>query len=311
MGQSAYKITVEDGTTLEVKVDKANIATYGIVHIFHGMAEHMDRYETLVKALTHQGYDVIRHNHRGHGKEIDEKERGHYDSMNQVVQDAFEIAQTLYDSEKGLPYIVLGHSMGSIIARLFVETYPNFANGLILTGTGQYPKWKGIPAGTSLKLISIFTGKRKRLKWVNQLVYKSFNKKIDQPRTESDWLSSQSTEVDKFVNDEYTGFLVSNQLIYETVKHMTRTANYSQLKKINKQLPILMISGKNDPFGEYGRGIKSLARKFKKAGIKHITVQLYANRRHEILFEVDQQMIWNHMFDWIQKQVLKNNQSEA
>ena len=44
---------------------------------------------------------------------------------------------------------------------------------------------------------------------------------------------------------------------------MTRTANYSQLKK-NKQLPILMISGKNDPFGEYGRGIKSLARKFKK-----------------------------------------------
>ena len=70
MGQSAYKITVEDGTTLEVKVDKANIATYGIVHIFHGMAEHMDRYETLVKALTHQGYDVIRHNHRGHGKRL-------------------------------------------------------------------------------------------------------------------------------------------------------------------------------------------------------------------------------------------------
>ena len=162
-----------------------------------------------------------------------------------------------------------------------------------------------------MKLISIFTGKRNRLKWVNQLVYKSFNKKIDQPRTESDWLSSQSTEVDKFVNDEYTGFLVSNQLIYETVKHMTRTANYTQLKKMNKQLPILMISGKNDPFGEYGRGVKSLARKFTKAGIKHITVQLYANRRHEILFEVDQQMIWNHMFDWIQKQVLKNNQSEA
>ena len=241
MGQSAYKITVEDGTTLEVKVDKANIATYGIIHIFHGMAEHMDRYETLVNALTHQGYDVIRHNHRGHGKEIDEKERGHYDSMNQVVQ---------------------GHSMGSIIARLFVETYPNFANGLILTGTGQYPKWKGIPARISLKLISIFTGKRNRLKWVNQLVYKSFNKKIDQPRTESDWLSSQSTEVDKFVNDEYTGFLVSNQLIYETVKHMTRTANYTQLKKMNKQLPILMISGKNDPFGEYGRGVKSLARNF-------------------------------------------------
>ncbi|RIL73227.1 alpha/beta fold hydrolase [Staphylococcus devriesei] len=311
MSQNSYKITVEDGTMIEVKIDKAKIATFGVVHIFHGMAEHMERYEALVQSLTQQGYDVIRHNHRGHGRDIDENERGHYDDMNTIAQDAYEIAQTLHDANKDVPYIVLGHSMGSIIARLFVEKYPDIAQGLILTGTGQYHRWKGIPAMVGLKVITLFAGKRSRLKWVNQLVYKSFNKKIKQPETSSDWLSSKRDEVEKYVKDEYSGFLVSNQLIYQTVKYMTKTASLKQLKKMNPLLPILLISGKDDPFGDYGKGIKNLGKKFKQAGIKHITVQLYANRRHEILFEEDEQMIWNHMFDWIQKQVLKNNQGEG
>lgn len=86
-----------------------------------------------------------------------------------------------------------------------------------------------------------------------------------------------------------------------------RTANDGQLKKMNSQLPILLISGKEDPFGDYGKGVRNLGKKFKAAGIKHITVQLYAHRRHEILFEEDEQMIWNHMFDWIQKQILNKS----
>ena len=96
MSQSHFKITVEDGTMLEVKIDKAK-STIGIVHLFHGMAEHMDRYQELVEALNTQGYDV-RHNHRGHGK-IDENERGHFNSMNQIVDDAYEIIETLYLEE--------------------------------------------------------------------------------------------------------------------------------------------------------------------------------------------------------------------
>lgn len=100
---------------IEVKVDKAKKSTIGIVHLFHGMAEHMDRYDELVYALNLQGYDVLRHNHRGHGKDIDEVERGHFDNMSQIVDDAYEIVETLYGSQLSIPYIVLGHSMGSII----------------------------------------------------------------------------------------------------------------------------------------------------------------------------------------------------
>ncbi|PTU87184.1 lysophospholipase [Staphylococcus pasteuri] len=307
MSQSQFNITVEDGTMIEVKIDKANNETIGIVHLFHGMAEHMDRYDELVKALNLQGYDVIRHNHRGHGKNIDEKERGHFDDMSQVAADAYEIVETLYDSHFELPYIILGHSMGSIIARLFVKQYPQFADGLILTGTGMFPKWKGIPTMILLKLLTIVAGKRRRIRWVNRLMNKSFTKKIDQPETESDWLSTKREEVNKFIDDEYCGFRVSNQLIYQTVKYMMDTANVKSLKQMNHNLPILLISGKDDPFGEYGKGIKKLGKIYKKAGIKHITVQLYKNKRHEILFEDDYLSTWQHMFEWIKKQILKKN----
>lgn len=307
MSQEEFKVTVEDGTTLEVKLDKANKSTIGIVHIFHGMAEHMDRYDSLVKTFNLHGYDVIRHNHRGHGKDVSDKDRGHYDDMKIVAQDAQEIAQTLYNNSKDVPYIVVGHSMGSIIARLFVEMYPNMANGLVLTGTGLFPKWKDIPTVIALKLITLIFGKRRRLKWVNQLVYKSFNKKIENLETDSDWLSSNKEEVNKFISDKYTGFLVSNQLIYQTVKYMMQTSYNNELSKINKDLPILLISGKEDPFGDYGKGVRRLGKRFKKIGIKHITVQLYKLRRHEILFENDQDLIWNHMFEWIEKQILRKH----
>lgn len=106
-------------------------------------------------------------------------------------------------------------------------------------------------------------GKRRRVNWVNKLVNKSFNKRIDNPLTESDWISTRRDEVEKFVKDEYCGFKVSNQLIYQTVKFMMLTIEPKCLDKLNKQLPILLISGKEDPFGDYGKGIKQLGKLYK------------------------------------------------
>ncbi|WP_412520468.1 alpha/beta hydrolase [Staphylococcus simulans] len=304
MCPNTFKVTVEDGTNLEVKLDKANKTRIGIVHIFHGMAEHMGRYDTFVESLNQQGYDVIRHNHRGHGKDIDESTRGHYDSIQTVASDAYEIAQTLYPNRAGIPYIVLGHSMGSIIARKYVEMYPEMPQGLILTGTGLFPKVKGKVLASLMKLVTIVFGKRRRLKWVNRLTFKPFNRRIQHVRTENDWLSTQREEVDKYCADPYCGFLVSNQVIYETLNEMMNTSTPKEIKKMDPDLPVLLISGKDDPFGDYGKGIRRLGVAMKKNGVKHITVQLYRNKRHEILFEEEYQQTWNNMYDWIKKNIL-------
>lgn len=305
MSKNEFKITVSDGTMLEVKLDKAKNETIGIVHLLHGMAEHMDRYDPLVESLNQQGYDVLRHNHKGHGKELEESDRGHIDNMSQVADDTYEIAQTMCAHYYNIPYIVIGHSMGSIIARIFVQKYPDAAQGLILSGTTQYPKFKAALLRMILKLITLLSGKRRRLNWLNRIMYRTFNKDIVNQQTTSDWLSSNPEEVEQFIKDPYTGFLVSNQLIYETMKHMLLTSSGKNMKKVNPDLPILLISGKDDPLSEYGKGIRKLGNLYKKAGVKHITVHLYKNKRHEILFEQDYTETWQHMYEWIERQILK------
>lgn len=305
MSKNEFKITVSDGTMLEVRLDKAKNETIGIVHLLHGMAEHMDRYDHLVESLNQQGYDVLRHNHRGHGKEVDDSERGHIDNMSQVADDTYEIAQTMCAHYYNIPYIIIGHSMGSIVARIFVQKYPDAAQGVILSGTTQYPKYKASLLRIVLKLITLITGKKRRLNWLNRTMYKTFNKNIVNQLTTSDWLSSDPEEVEQFNKDPYTGFLVSNQLIYETIKHMLLTSKGKNLNKIDPNLPILLISGKDDPLSEYGKGIRNLGNLYKKAGVKHITVHLYKNKRHEVLFEQGYTETWQHMYEWIEKQILK------
>ncbi|MBE5660602.1 alpha/beta hydrolase [Staphylococcus sp. SS21] len=298
MAEKQFKLTVQDNTNIEVKVNFTDAESKGIVHIFHGMAEHMERYDKLASAISAHGFDVIRHNHRGHGINIDESTRGHYDDMKQVISDAFEVAQTVRGNVDK-PYIIIGHSMGSIIARFFVETYPKYVDGLVLSGTGMYTMWKGLPTVKTLKIITKIYGADKRVEWVNKLVSNTFNKKIRPLRTKSDWISSNPVEVDKFVKDPYSGFNVSNQLLYETAYYMLRTSQLKYMKALNKSMPILFVSGYDDPLGDYGKGILKLANIYRKAGLKNVKVNLYHNKRHEVLFEKDYENIWEDLFNWL------------
>ncbi len=298
MAEKQFKLTVQDNTNIEVKVNFTDAESKGIVHIFHGMAEHMERYDKLASAISAYGFDVIRHNHRGHGINIDESTRGHYDDMKQVISDAFEVAQTVRGNVDK-PYIIIGHSMGSIIARFFVETYPKYVDGLVLSGTGMYTMWKGLPTVKTLKIITKIYGADKRVEWVNKLVSNTFNKKIRPLRTKSDWISSNPVEVDKFVKDPYSGFNVSNQLLYETAYYMLRTSQLKYMKVLNKSMPILFVSGYDDPLGDYGKGILKLANIYRKAGLKNVKVNLYHHKRHEVLFEKDYENIWEDLFNWL------------
>lgn len=189
--------------------------------------------------------------------------------------------------------------MGSIIARLFVETYPKYVDGLVLSGTGMYPLWKGLPTVKALQIIKKIYGADKRVEWVNKLVSNTFNKKIQPLRTKSDWISSNPVEVDKFVKDPYSGFNVSNQLLYETAYYMLRTSQLKHMKVLNKAMPILFVSGYDDPLGDYAKGILKLANIYRKAGLKNVKVNLYHHKRHEVLFEKDYENIWQDLFKWL------------
>ncbi|HDP5868429.1 TPA: serine aminopeptidase domain-containing protein, partial [Staphylococcus aureus] len=156
-----------------------------------------------------------------------------------------------------------------------------------------------LPTVKVLQLITKIYGAEKRVEWVNQLVSNSFNKKIRPLRTQSDWISSNPTEVDNFIKDPYSGFNVSNQLLYQTAYYMLHTSQLKNIKVLNHAMPILLVSGYDDPLGDYGKGILKLANIYRKAGIKNVKVNLYHHKRHEVLFEKDHDKIWEDLFKWL------------
>ncbi|MCU5746782.1 alpha/beta hydrolase [Staphylococcus sp. SQ8-PEA] len=306
MGNEIFYIRVSDGTQLEVQIDKAKIQTLGVIHIFHGMAEHFKRYNHLVKSLNEQGFDVIRHHHRGHGYDIAEEDRGHISSFKQVSEDAYEIIETLkggYDDQ--LPYIILGHSMGSLIARTFANRHSRLIDGLILTGTPQLNPWLTRINLVFLKIITFIFGKKRCMQWLNNMIQKSFMKKIKNNSQPHSWLSSNAEEVQKYNEDPHSGFLVSNQLIYGMSAAMNQSVKIKNLKGIKSSLPILLINGKEDPVNKYGQGVRFLGKRLKRAGVEHVTVHMYKYRRHEILFEEGYENVWQHMLNWIDKRILR------
>lgn len=306
MGQESLHLRVSDGAAIEVQIDKAKIETVGVIHIMHGMAEHFHRYDKFVASLNQQGYDVIRHHHRGHGYHVNEQERGHIPSLNRAAADAFEIIETLqtrYQDKQ--PYIVLGHSMGSLVARILVQAHPKYVDGLVLTGTPQYNRLSVRLQRMFLKLITIGCGKKRKMHWLNQLMYRSFNKRVKEDKEQNSWLSSNHDEVAKYNQDPYSGFEVSNQLIYEMMKAIDTTTKLKNLKKMKVTLPVLLIGGKEDPVNKYGRGVRFLGKRFKKAGIEHVTVHMYKHKRHEILFEEGYESVWQHLYNWLEKQILR------
>lgn len=290
------RITLKDNTQMELIVIQPQ-NPIGIMQILHGMSEHIDRYINVAHFFSQLGYLVIMHNQRGHGKQIEESLRGHFDSIIQLVDDAYEIFKTFQHPGRT---ILLGHSMGSIIARKYITRYPEVFSDCILVGTGYYDmKYR-----SSIKLLESLIkihGETKILKSVNQMSARQFNKKFKPLRTESDWLSLNPDNVDAFVRDPYCGFNVSLQVMLSIAECMGETQKSKSIKLINPDTNLLFVSGMDDPFSNYGKGIHKLAKKYKKFGVDNVTVQLYARSRHEVLNEVNQQEVLNNIGKWLKR----------
>ena len=75
------------------------------------------------------------------------------------------------------------------------------------------------------------------------------------------------------------------------------------LEKVPQNLPILMVSGAEDPVGDYGKGVHKACDSLKRAGVKNITVKLYENDRHELLNEDDAEVAMEDIWQWICKEI--------
>ena len=265
--------------------------------------EHKGRYNDFANFLANNGYIVVGHDHLGHGNTAKcEDDFGYFADNNgwdRLVEDVHILQNKVHNEYPNLPYIVMGHSMGSLIVRTYITKYDDNLTGVIISGTsGQ--KYGLISGKLLIKIISTFKGKRYKSKLIEHLVTGSFNKKFEPNRTPSDWICSDENEVNKFIEDEKCGKMFSVQAYYDL---LSGTQYLSKQKNVNKtvKVPILIFSGDEDPVGQNGKGVLRVYKMLKKDGTRNVYLRLFKNARHELLNEVNKLEVYNFILDWLDK----------
>lgn len=278
----------------------------GVLQIVHGMAEYIDRYDNFAKYMTEQGFNVIGHDHLGHGHSVsDEHDYGFFAEENGdkiIIEDMHSVTQYAREKWEELPNFILGHSMGSFCLRQYLTKYSNDVFGAIIMGTG----W--IPSAAALlgKTIATNTCKSKGSHTVNPLLIKltlePYNKPFAPARTNCDWLSRDEKQVDLYVNDKLCGFDFTAGAYKDFFTVLEKIAKNRQLIGMRKSLPILITSGSVDPVGGK-KACEKLNAQYKRCGIDDVTLKLWENDRHEILNELDKSDVYRYICNWLKSKI--------
>lgn len=277
-------INATDGYKLDLNIYSC-VNPKGVIQVIHGMEEYQDRYQYLANKLSNNGYIVVTSNMRGHGKYAPKlgyfcKKRGDL----QLIQDQKTILEYIKSTFKNLPINIFAHSMGTIITRNLLQDTSNEYNKVILCG---YPNYIGAAKiGVLLaRIIKTFKGKEAKSKLLQGIAIDPFNKQIKNPRTKSDWLSYNEENVDKYLSDPLCGFGFATSSYEALFRLMSNMHNKKLFKNVNKELPVFLISGEDDPCTGGNKGVCATYKALKEIGFNVLSPKIYEHARHEILNE--------------------------
>jgi len=280
-----------------------------VVQIFHGMAEHAERYKDFAKYLNQQGYIVYADDHRGHGKTAGNVEDLGYigeDGFNQIVEDEHTIMKDIKEKYRSLPVIIFGHSFGSFIAQEFIIRYGEEVSATVLCGSAAR---KGLEVSLGQKISALekyLFGERNQSKLLDYLSFNNYNKGIKDSTSKFAWLSRDPEEVRKYEDDPYCGRLFTTGFFYYLFQGLSQLYVKERLAQIPKELPIFIIAGDRDPVGNQGRSVKKLHSFYKEANVKDVQCKLYKGGRHELLNEINKNEVFNDIATWVKEKVVMN-----
>ena len=281
-----------------------------ILQIAHGVTEYIERYENLAKYFTEKGFIVCGNDHIGHGKSIAKEAKPMYfgpkGSWNFAVKDINECQKIISSEYSQLPYFMLGFSLGSFLLRTYLIDYDTNIDMAIIMGTGTVPKIQIKLAQMIVNNEAKKVGEDNTSPLIQKLTFETYNKSFEPNRTKYDWLCSNNESLDEYISDPMRGEDFSAGLFRELLEGMDYTNTYSNIKKMNKDIPILFMSGDKDPVGNQSKGVIQAYNKFKKFGIKSVDIKLYKDLRHDILHEKCKDDIYNDIYNFLAKKLEKN-----
>lgn len=289
-----------------------------IIHIAHGMVEHKGRYEWVGDILAERGFIVAISDHRGHGESISKQHKDFHsdneiywgemgkDGINQAVKDLYILNQELHSRFYNAKITLLGHSMGSIIARLYLFKYSKTIDALILSGTPAPNPLINVAILLTKKLQSLNLQDRGS-KLLNKLSFGGFNAKLlkkihvkDHQNTGFEWLCSDSSVVQSYIADSKCSFIFSLQSFLNLFIALRDIYTITQhADDISQKMPILFVSGDMDPCGNFGDGVEKAKNILSMQGYNNITLKLFKHARHEILNEINKHEILEDILAWL------------
>ena len=279
-----------------------------IVQLSHGMVEFIDRYKPLAEYLAARGILVTGNDHLGHGGSIRTRaDYGYFaepDGNRAVLDDLHAMTVLTKQLYPGVPYFLLGHSMGSFYARQYLCEWGSELDGAIILGTGFQPKVLVAFARTVCRVLAVFFGWQHRSRLVAELSFLGYNKGLE-GRTTHDWLNRDPAEVDKYLADERCTFTFTLNAYYSMFSGILRLHDPAFLARMPKDLPLLFLSGDADPVGEQGKGVRRAIQSLKDAGVQNIESIFYPGARHELLVETNKLEVFADIAAWLDKQLAK------
>lgn len=275
----------------------------GIVQIVHGLGEYSARYDHFARFLADNGFIVVLHDQLGHGRSISGPDTEDYfadeNGWDITVQDIRILHNLTAAKYPGKPYFLIGHSMGSFQVRTFLIRYRTGIDGAVISGTGQQNPAL-IRSGKLMASLEIRRhGAHYRSPLLLGMAFGSYNKKIEDPRTDYDWLSRNPDVVDAYVADPLTKFDTTAGLIRDMMDGIAFISSAKNVARMKKDLPVMFLSGDCDPVGDYGKGVIRSYKSFLKAGMTDVTMKLYHGGRHEMLNEINKDEVYQDILGWI------------
>jgi len=275
-----------NGSALPYYLWTPEIQPWMIVQITHGMTEHTGRYESLAKELTNYGIIVAGFDLRGHGdnfRVFRSATLGVY-GWDYSLEDMDLFRSMLKNRFPGLPHYMLGFSLGSFLLREYLNHYPT-PDGAIFIGTGAQ---SGIMLSILMKIIKREIGKssfNESTALVQKLSFETYNKKFKETRTHMDWMCSDSMELASYLTDIHCRSRISSGLFYQLLASMKRSGKEDAYARWNKSMPILLVSGLDDPVGNMGKGVRTVLTQMERAGFTNLQMHLLPHARHDVLHE--------------------------
>ena len=279
-----------------------NATPRAVIQLAHGMIDYTARYTELASFLCENGFIFAGNHHLGHGKSAEKPENFGYfadkGGYKHVIEDVRSMNKYLHKTYPALPVILLGHSMGSFIARLYAIEHPSTISGLVIHGTGGPNPLVG--AGKLLAgLVKTFYGPRHVSALIGNMAFGSYNKKFPKEEGHNAWLTRDLNKVAGRDTDEFTSFKFTVSGYSDLFTFLAKSNSKSWFKAYPKSLPTLIMSGDMDPVGNYGKGPRYVYKQLLINGADNVTIKTYEGARHELFNELNSDEVFRDLLSWV------------